>query len=195
MKRLLAGFVCLLAWPAAASDIAGIKVALPTDTEWKQITNQSDDKQYIREWIPSGSDISNFKWIIAEQKLSLAPGTSPKHYLEAIKDTAKTGCPTVVFEGPHEVKMNSVPSFWMQYVCNKYKDHDNGSFIDQRYIFSDATVYVVTSELRTASSPVAGMLEPGKTEAEAKAFMARMAASTKFAREGIQACPSTGCGD
>lgn len=159
-------------------------VELPDGTAWTKLSDQRQGTAYQREWIPAGSRPEDAAWLIVEQRLPLAAPTTAGEAISTMQGLAREACTAVAFEGPEDAA-DGAGSVGRIHCAHRHGSA-HGTVTDQRVVVDGATVYVVTSELRTPPSPVPGVF-PFETEAGSRAFMERMAASAAFVRESVRA--------
>ncbi len=182
---------CATAPPA--DPITTIKVNLPDTTKWVQITNKSEANQYIREWVPEGSSGVDTKWLIVEQKITTSSSVNAKKYIKTIMALAKHACSDVLYIGPEKIEINGHDTFAGRFMCAQQKGKSYGTFTDQRVAVQGNEVYVVTSELRTPSSPKAGTIAYGEI-ADIHAFVEQSELSWNFVRSvNICTTKTEGC--
>jgi len=179
-----------LAWPmvvTAGDALKSISLTLPVEREWVKITNQSDDDQYLREWIPGTETIEAATWLIVEQKFLLKKKVSAKKYIKTMFDLALEACTDVLYNGPDKIKSGKLTTYVGRIMCAQQKGKSYGTFTDQRVISDGLSVFVVTSELRLPPSEVAGTLA-SKEVSELQAFMKLQGISAGFVRRSVNLC-------
>jgi hypothetical protein len=192
-------FLISAAWSfsALAGEVSGVGFELPGQRSWVQVTSQDSEAGYLKEWVPEGSDVQTTDWIIVSQKLPLGKRTSAKKLLKTMMNLSRQTCTDVLFNGPEKIVTNKEKTYWGKIMCAQVVGKDYGAFIDQRVIVEGKDAWVVTSELRTEPTSVAGQLEFGRDAALAKKsieeFMVKLSASARFTREGIDICLEQGC--
>jgi len=163
-------------------------VELPSGYEWNLATDTSQDGQYLREWIPQGSTLSNTDWIISEQKLKTG-NTSSKKFIKLMFSSARKACTDVRYNGPVEIITKGHSTYVGLIMCAQQIGQEYGSFTDQRVIASGTDVFVITSELRLPPSQVAGVLEFSNDQTDSiKTFVEHQNASGVFVRSSIRIC-------
>lgn len=171
--------------------ITSVKVFLPEQYNWEQITNNFGDNQYIREWVPPGSTGSDTKWIIVEQKFVVESPVSAKEFLIIIFTLAKDACTDILYNGPEKIDVEGHETYVGRFMCAEQKGMSYGTFTDQRVAVQGNDVYIVTSELRVPSSPKAGILSFQENQQdELQTFMAMQELSANFVRDFVTICTS-----
>lgn len=177
--------VLLISTPQAIAEISKVIVDLPNDVDWVKVSDHSDGDSYLREWIPSGASIEDTSWLIVEQKFPLKKKTSAKRYIKNMMKLAQSACTDVRYNGPEKLTVEKYKTYWVRIFCAKQHDKPYGLVTEQRVIVEGKTVFVVTSELRTAPSSVAGVFTLGVNESF-EAYLERMEKSAAVARESVR---------
>lgn len=185
LRRVLS-IIILMSNTAFAADILSISIQLPSNLDWQQITDEENETQYMREWIPAGMDISGTNWLIVEQKFTLDRKTSSKNFIENMLFISKSKCTDVKFNGPEKLKIKGLTTHWARLMCAKVKGSDYGTFTDLRVISSGKTIYVVTSELRIPPSSVAGVMSFDNDLEKIREFMTTQSISSSFVRKNVE---------
>jgi len=163
-------------------------VELPSGHEWDLVTDTSQDGQYLREWIPQGSTLSNTDWIISEQKLKTG-NTSSKKFIKLMFSSARKACSDVRYHGPTEIITKAHSTYVGVIMCAQQIGREYGSLTYQRVIASGTDVFVITSELRVPPSSVAGVIEfPNDQTDSTKRFFERQNASGELVQNSISIC-------
>ena len=177
--------VLLVYTPQVIAEISKVIVDLPNDVDWVKITDNSDDDMYLREWIPSGTTVEDAEWLIVEQKFLLKKKTSAKRYIRNMMKFAKAACTDVLYNGPEKIAIEKHKTYWVRIFCAEQHGKPYGLVTEQRVIVEGKTVFVITSELRTAPSSVAGTFVLGKNESF-EALQERITKSAALAREFVR---------
>lgn len=183
LRILLA--VSLACAPQVYGEISQVIVDLPDDVDWVKATEHSDDGAHLREWIPAGTTFEDTDWLIVEQKLLLERRTSAKRFIKDMMNLAKSVCTDVLFHGPEMLKIGNHKTYWGRVFCAEQHDKPYGSIIEQRVIVEGQTVFVVTSEIRTAPSSAAGVFALEDDEPP-DALFERIYKSTAVARDSVR---------
>ena len=105
---------------------------------------------------------------------------------------AKQACNSVKYNGPEEYPSNDVDSYVGRFMCGQHKGKECATFTDQRVIVSGAFVYVITSELRTPPTAVAGVLSFDREKKEGlKQFIERQKQSANVVRASVKVSGTT----
>jgi len=174
------------------AQISQVQIDLPTGTNWTLANEQSDGDQYLREWVADGQTVKQTDWLIVEQRLALERRTSPKNLLKSMMKAASQACANVKLNGPDLLRSDGTRSFVGRIMCSHQNGKTYGAFIDQRVFVEGTTAFVVTSELRTPPTSVAGTLAFDDPET-AMAFFERAKTSARFVREQVSACSKADC--
>ncbi len=177
--------VLLVSTSLALAEINTVEVEFPADINWVQVTEQSDADTYLREWIPSGAPVEDSDWLIVEQKFSLEKRTSARRYIRTMMNLARDACTDVRYNGPEKITVEKYKTYWARVICAKQHDKPYGAITELRVIAEGRTVFVVTSELRTAPTSVAGAIHFGD-EDSIKTFFERSEKSAMLARESVR---------
>ena len=171
--------------PLATADIRSVAVALPADVDWVSVSDRSDGDTYLREWIPSGSTIEDADWLIVEQRLSLTRKRSARRYLNTMMKLARKACTDVLYNGPEKIVVENHQSYWGRVFCAKQHEKPYGTITELRVITDGTTVFVITSEIRTAPSSAAGTFSLTDKES-AQALFEKLKQSAFVARESVR---------
>ena len=177
--------VLLVHTPQVIAEISKVIVDLPNDVDWVKVSDHSDDDTYLREWIPSGTSIEDTSWLIVEQKLSLKKKTSAKRFIKNMMKLAQNACTDVSYNGPKKITVEKYKTYWVRIFCANQHNKPYGLVTEQRVIVEGKTVFVITSELRTAPSSVAGVFTLGDNESP-KAYFERLKKSAFVAIESVR---------
>ncbi|MCY3749898.1 MAG: hypothetical protein OXG54_00710 [Gammaproteobacteria bacterium] len=177
--------VLLISTPQAIAEISKVIVDLPNDVDWVKVSDHSNGDSYLREWIPSGTSIEDTNWLIVEQKFPLKKKTSAKRYIKNMMKLAQSACTDVRYNGPEKLTVEKYKTYWVRIFCAKQHDKPYGLVTEQRVIVEGKTAFVITSELRTAPSSVAGVFTLGVNESF-EAHLERMEKSAAVARESVR---------
>ena len=183
----------ILALPTAAlfagEAISEVEVTLPDHLNWVLLTETHQGGQYLREWVPEGSNGESTIWLIVEQKFQLDRKVSGKKYLNTIFSLAEQACSHVLVNGPTKIMLESRKTFVGRFMCGQQIGRDYGTFTDLRVIVDRKNLYVITSELRVPPSPVAGTLAfPGDQKEALAEFMANQEISAGVVRDSVRLC-------
>jgi len=172
-----------------AKPITSIKINLPDKTMWTQITNKSDNKQYIHEWVPKGLTGLNTHWIIVKQKFVQQAAISAEKFLHGIYYISKRSCTDTHLMRPYKIKTDGHDTIVGRIICSQQIGKNYGTFTDQRVITYGNDVYTITSELRVPASKKAGTIAFSKKQsAELKRFIQQQRESAIFVRKAIDLC-------
>lgn len=184
---VIAVIVIFISHSVFAAKVASVNIQLPVNVEWQQISDQSDDRQYLREWIPSDKTIDDTNWLIVQQKFSLENKISAKNFLKRIFSLAEEACSDVKYNGPEKIKTEKITTYWGRFMCARQNGKDYGTFTDIRTISDGKTMYVITSELRIPPTSVAGIMSFGKDVdmGVIQQFMTLQGQSSSFTRKNV----------
>lgn len=172
-----------------AKPITSIKINLPEKTNWIQITNKSDNKQYTQEWVPRGQTGLNTHWIIVKQKFIQQAPISAEKFLHGIYYISKRSCVDTHLMRPYKINTDGHETIVGRIMCSQQIGKNYGTFTDQRVITYGTDVYTITSELRVPASKKAGTIEFSKKQsAELKRFIQQQSESAIFVRKAIELC-------
>lgn len=183
MKRIIGLLAWLACAPAAIADI-DVVVELPPQVDWIQANNVSDDDNALREWVPSGKTVENTDWLIVEQKLKPEKKTSARKFIRWMHRLFRDACTNVKINGPKRVDSAKRKTYWSQVICAKQLDKPYGTVSMQRVIAEGDIVLVVTSELRTSPSEVAGTFAFDSPE-DASNLWNKIRQSSEFVLESV----------
>ena len=185
-RNWLFAIVLLLAQaPLAKAEISRVSVALPTDVDWVKVSDDSDGDTYLREWIPSGSTVADTDlWMIVEQRLPLKKKTSSRRFLNTMMKLAREACTDVLYNGPEKIAIENYKSYWGRIFCAKQRGKPYGTITDLRVLAEGTTVFVITSEIRTPPSSVAGVFSVTGSSQTIKALQ-KLKKSALVARESV----------
>ena len=128
-------------------------------------------------------------YLVAAAKAGVAP------YLARIMDLAKQACVSVKFNGPDPYESEGADSYVGRFMCSQQRGKPYGTYTDQRVIAVDGFVYVVTSEIRTPPTAVAGTLAASADQVAALVkFMKKQQQSSALVRAGVTVCVKAGDG-
>lgn len=172
--------------PCALAEISMIELDLPHDIEWTKVNEQSDADRYLREWIPTGATLEDPDlWLIVEQRFALERKTSAKRFIRNLMNNWRASCTDVRYNGPEKIKVETHNTYWIRVFCANQHNKPYGSISEQRVIAEGKTVFVVTSELRTSPTTVAGVFS-FEEDGSAREFWQRFAKSTSVTRESVK---------
>ena len=177
--------VLLVYTPQVIAEISKVIVDLPNDVDWVKVTDNSNDDMYLREWIPSGTTVEDTEWLIVEQKFLLKKKTSAKRYIRKMMKFAKAACTDVLYNGPEKIAIEKHKTYWVRIFCAEQHGKPYGLVTEQRVIVEGKTVFVITSELRTVPSSVAGIVAPGENDSP-EAYFEKLKKSATLARESVR---------
>jgi len=183
--------VLLVYTPQSIAEISKVIVDLPNDVDWVSVSDHSEGDMYLREWIPSGTSIEDTNWLIVEQKISLKKKTSGKRYIKNMMKLWQSACTDILYNGPEKITVEKYKTYWVRIFCAKQHDKPYGLVTEQRVIVEGKTVFVITSELRTAPSSVAGTFALGVNESFEE-LLERVEKSSTVARESVRIIANPG---
>lgn len=180
-----------------ADEVTDVQVLLPESDTWNQITSDESAAGYTREWVPDGRTGEDTDWIVTVQKLPLERRTSARKFIRTMLQLAGGACTDVKYNGPERIVVDGKKTYWARIMCAEIPGRGYGTFTDQRVVTEGATAYVVTSELRTAPTSVAGVLRFSENAdgsvMQPEVFIARVSESGTFTREGVTLCREGDC--
>jgi len=172
-----------------SAPIVSLKIDLPFSVDWTQITNQSDGRQSIREWVPAGSSGAQTDWIIVEQKLAVPESATAQKMLSTMFETARGLCTDVLYNGPERLDVEGHETWVGRTMCAQQRGNPYGTFTDQRVTISEGFAFVVTSELRVPSSPKAGVIAMSNADSsDVQKFVEKQTMSARFVRSSVRTC-------
>jgi len=177
------------AMASATNPITSVRITLPDTNKWSQITNKSEDSQYIREWVPEGSTGENTKWIIVEQKFVLRSEVSAEKFIKTMFAMARKACSDILYNGPEKLDVGGHETYVGRFMCAQQQGKSYGTFTDQRVAAQGYEVYVITSELRIPGSPKAGVLSFKLDQPNGmQDFIKQQELSGKWVRDAVRIC-------
>jgi hypothetical protein len=184
--KKLAVTIALLAACSSAYAEQGFSLSfvLPQQEEWVQITDKPGEGQYLKEWIPQGSEIESTEWLIAEQRIILGKRTTAQKYIKSIFQLAKKSCTSASYNGSEEGEIDGIASYYGRIMCAQKIGTEYGTFTDIRVVVNGVNALVINSELRIPPSSVARTLSFDDPE-KISLFMQTAQVSWKFIREEI----------
>ena len=196
IHRLFSGMLglalvgCAATTPVGPEEGLAIKLNLPRDMDWIQVTNLNAADHYTHAWIPRGSNPQNAEWTIREEKLTLGFSLAAAVYLRELFGEAKRQCNNVSINGPID---KPGPDYQMtvgRYLCARRLGKNYGTSTDVRVMTQNRLVYVVTSEIRVPASNVAGALSvtAGGADQDIRQMLRWQEQSAMFVRRSIDIC-------
>lgn len=187
----------LLAWTPAGAEpaVSGIRYDLPPGIDWARVTDEPANASRRRAWIPSGATGESTPWLITEDRLDIDRGTDPGELVEAAFGSAAANCTDFKTSGPDTIRTGGLATAWGRVICARHRDKDYGYFADHRVVVDGTVAFVLTSEIRTPPSPMAGALTFGDDAPDRRAaeFFQRLEASDVMTKESFRLCRDGSC--
>jgi len=190
----LAVSVCLsLPLTAAEELISSVDLQLPTDVKgtWVLANDESDGEQYMKEWLlirKPGESFESTDWVISIHKLKVSKRTSSKKFLSNTMRLFKEFCTDVRYVHPKKIKVEKLKAYVGLSMCAQRHGEPYGLHSNQWVLSDNHNIYVVTSEIRTPPSDVAGVHSFSGEKHKINEFFAKTAKSASVVHEGIQVC-------
>ncbi len=187
----------LLAWTSAAADDrnAGLRFDLPPGVEWVQVEDRIPDTRGRRVWIAAGTTVDTTPWRIEEKRVDVENNTLPTDLVEQAFGSAAANCSDVKTSGPETIDTQGLATAWGRVICAHHRDKDYGSFTDHRVVVHGSVAFMLTSEVRTPPSPMAGALAFGNDAPDRRAaeFFDRLQASDTMTKDSVRICLDGAC--
>ena len=185
-----AGLLFLCTGTVFAQGGLSLSVALPETETWIQIDDRTSGMAYSKEWIPEGDDRDEPSWLISQQKVAVGRNVDADAFLGTIYEMAGDVCKSVTHEEIESPRIGNFRAAVGRTQCGQRVDGDYGTFTDRVVIVDNGFAYIVTSELRTPTMLVDGILSFGRGDNEdsssaRRQFVEREVLSRELVRDRI----------
>jgi len=196
-KRLAIFAAGLLTLASAARAETLVVPPYPDAAPWKQITDQHNAQQLLREWIPADQSVDAIKDILTEQAFYNLKGEDPNLFVASLLRRIGAACAGVRVNGPVPGSENGYPVAYAQAYCVGQKGAGLDVDIFLKAIGGKEALYVAQREFHRPTKPgeTAGVAVFSKDQlGEMKARLAAQSAANQYLESQVQLCPPAGGG-
>jgi hypothetical protein len=179
-----------LAAQAAAAAERLVTEPVPASRPWVQITDQANEKAWIREQVPAGQTGDEHDDILVAQGfLNLQAKATPSLLLQRIVAGAQHDCTAVSVNGPTERVEDGHATAYIQIYCAQENGKTYGVAMLFKAIAGQEALYVVLREVRTPATQTPGGFSFDKAHAgDAKALTAHIASADRYIADRVYLC-------
>jgi hypothetical protein len=161
----------------------------PSETPWKEATNQQQGQQFLREQIPSDQQIDAYRDILSAQSFPALRGKSPGDFLKGMFKRVAGACEGVRVNGPKEASEDGHAIAYGQIYCGRQKGQAFGVNMFFKVIAGDEALYVIQREIRVRPSASGGIqtFDASQIE-ELKALMNAQSTANAYLVDQVYLC-------